>query len=302
MRRRNILKKINDPIACRYWVKYCGILFLLFSSSTYISAFLFVDFDQSMQKEKYMGVLAKNHCWQSWYDQYKDFYYTLQQVSFTDQEIRIPKKIHQIWLGGSLPEQFIAYQQSWISNHPDWEYHLWTDEDVLQFNFLNRDLFDEARNLGEKSDIWRYEILLQEGGVYVDVDFECIKPLDELHALFDFYAGIQPLDTGGFQLGIGLIGCKKQHPLMLVCMYALRKIDRKSPIILRTGPLFFTHVVCNYLKRATDCLINAVLPASYFYPRNFTEKFFDRNCLKSESFAVHHWAGSWLPSSFVHSN
>ena len=36
----------------------------------------------------------------------------------------------------------------------------------------------EQKILGEKSDIFRYEILYRFGGVYVDTDFECIKPFE----------------------------------------------------------------------------------------------------------------------------
>ena len=38
-----------------------------------------------------------------------------------------------------------------------------------------RDVFERAINPGMKSDIFRYEILKQIGGLYVDTDFECLK-------------------------------------------------------------------------------------------------------------------------------
>lgn len=40
--------------------------------------------------------------------------------------------------------------------------------------------FDAAKNYGEKSDILRYEILFVYGGVYADVDVECLQPFDAL--------------------------------------------------------------------------------------------------------------------------
>ena len=39
---------------------------------------------------------------------------------------------------------------------------------------------DPARNLAERADVLRYEILRRHGGVYVDVDVECLRPLDDL--------------------------------------------------------------------------------------------------------------------------
>lgn len=91
---------------------------------------------------------------------------------------KIPKIIHQIWLGSPLPKQYKKYQKSWRHHHPDWEYKLWTDADVEAFQLHNKKLFDEAKNYGEKSDIFRYEILHRYGGVYIDTDIECLKPFD----------------------------------------------------------------------------------------------------------------------------
>ena len=33
---------------------------------------------------------------------------------------RIPKIIHQIWLGSPLPERYKQWQRTWTDNHPDW--------------------------------------------------------------------------------------------------------------------------------------------------------------------------------------
>ena len=38
----------------------------------------------------------------------------------------IPKIIHQIWLGPLPPPQ--RWLDSWRDHHPDWDYHLWTNE------------------------------------------------------------------------------------------------------------------------------------------------------------------------------
>ena len=88
---------------------------------------------------------------------------------------RIPKIVHQIWLGGPVPEVYQAWMSSWLALN-GWEYKLWTDEELKTFHLHNKDLFDMAKNFGEKSDILRLEILFQYGGGYVDTDFECLRP------------------------------------------------------------------------------------------------------------------------------
>jgi len=91
---------------------------------------------------------------------------------------KLPKKIHQIWLGSPLPDKYREYTDSWKRFNPEWEYKLWTDGDDV--DIPRRDLFDSIRNPGQKSDFLRYHILNQFGGLYVDTDFECLKPFDTL--------------------------------------------------------------------------------------------------------------------------
>lgn len=128
--------------------------------------------------------------------------------------------------------------------------------------------------------------------MYIDVDFECLQSLDALHA-FDFYIGIQPLDTTMVQLGIGIIGACPGHPLLKKAIDLLPANHEKKQIIAKTGPIFFTKVIIDSVALLTER--DAILPASYFYPCGYTEKRGAYNdWVKPESLAVHHWAGSWL--------
>lgn len=56
---------------------------------------------------------------------------------------------------------------------------LFSDEQI-NFKLKNVEALKCAKNYGEKSDILRYEILCQFGGIYVDCDFECLKSFDGL--------------------------------------------------------------------------------------------------------------------------
>lgn len=250
-----------------------------------------VDFDESMQSSNYQALLQKPHNQLLMHFFHGLYKRVLNRPIYS--EPRIPKIIHQIWLGSAFPEQYKAYQESWIKFHPDWEFKLWTEEDVENFVWANRDLFENALNYGEKSDIWRYEILEQFGGLYIDVDMECLKAIDDLHDSFDFYIGIQPLDTTCVQLGIGIFGSIPHHPLLKACIEELRNNTHETQIIIKTGPLFFTKI---FLKHAGKFgLHDIALPASYFYPCGYAQKGTVNNLwVKPESFAVHHWAGSWL--------
>jgi mannosyltransferase OCH1-like enzyme len=47
-----------------------------------------------------------------------------------------------------------------------------------------------ASNLGLKSDLVRYEVLYLFGGIYIDIDYECIKSLETLDLNCNFFAGL----------------------------------------------------------------------------------------------------------------
>jgi mannosyltransferase OCH1-like enzyme len=250
-----------------------------------------------MKKDRHKEVLSNDFSRQT-YGMFKQLYEKnnfkrVQPIS----QVKIPKIIHQIWLGSPFPEEYKQFQQSWKKYHPDWEYRLWTEEEIQKLNLINQDLYDASVNYGEKSDIVRYELLYQFGGLYADTDFECLKPLDILHHTYDFYIGVQPLDTNFSQLGIGLMGSVPGHPLMRHCIGGIRHNNTRQ-IILRTGPIHCTKVFHRY---AGQGMLDIALPASYFYPCDFLQKGLPASSWqRPESFAIHHWEASWTkPEGFI---
>lgn len=202
---------------------------------------------------------------------------------------RIPKIIHQIWLGSPFPEKYKTWQTTWLEHHPDWTYMLWTDENSKDFPMYNRELFDKVKNFGEKADILRYELLYKFGGLYIDVDFACLENFDVLHDYYDFYTGVQPLDCGVLSTANGLIGSIPEHPILKDCITTLRNDQHYPEVFMRTGPVHFTK---SFMRCAgTGSTIDIAFPTSFFYPLGLSHhKKIER---RPETFAVHFWAGSW---------
>jgi mannosyltransferase OCH1-like enzyme len=91
----------------------------------------------------------------------------------------IPKTIHHIWVGPDpLPEELRPYVESWKRYHPDWEHRFWS-EDNLPEDPVRPEVLNRLRSPVERSDMLRIEILNRHGGVYVDTDLECLRPIDE---------------------------------------------------------------------------------------------------------------------------
>ncbi len=272
---------------------YLCSVFLYFLSSEKGEALPKVSFELSMsvlpgyQPEQPEWKFAK-----SLYENYQN------EASLCDEYI-IPKRIHLIWLGSPLPEKCKAMVASWKKFHPDWIVKVWTDEDAASFQFINQEAFHQAQNYGEKSDIWRYEILYRYGGMYVDTDFECLQPFDELHRSCEFYTGLA--QTPNPVILIGLIGSRAGHPILKAAIDHLQigsgdhDVDR---IMDHTGPYHFSRV---FFALAPICEKTTVVafPVTFFYPfpgseRRRTDQInIKREFVKPESMAIHYFATSW---------
>ena len=106
----------------------------------------------------------------------------------------IPKRLHQIWLGGKpIPKRWADFSERLRQMHPAWEYRLWTDADLPELfaadPFKLERHFDRCPNFGFQSDLMRLMILWQVGGVYLDTDCEPLRPLDGLQESLDAFVG-----------------------------------------------------------------------------------------------------------------
>ena len=99
--------------------------------------------------------------------------------------MNIPHIIHQIWFQGydNIPKHLLEYHNSWVEKHPDYEIIVWDEERmnnlVDEIGWMS-DLYYGYEKMIQKIDIIKYVILYYFGGIYVDIDIMCIKPLDEL--------------------------------------------------------------------------------------------------------------------------
>ena len=219
---------------------------------------------------------------------------------------RTPYIIHQIWFGPKMPEAYRQWSKVWQEIHPDWKYILWTESSVKEYfknGISNQKMFDRAlskKNYAMMSDILRYEILYEFGGVYLDTDCVPYESLEFLHRAYDFYAGIDGISCD-FYCANGVIGAMAHHPILKKCMDLIKEFEDKeadtskfyfsSPskkervlTILESGPVLFTKAIIQCANQ--DGNIDIVLPPQYFYPIV--------GDVKPESFSMHCFCSSWL--------
>ena len=219
--------------------------------------------------------------------------YEKNYIKEEDMTPKIPKITHHIWLGGELPDKFKRYVHSWYSLHPTWEHRFWTDDNIDSITLGRKDVFNAATNLGQKSDILRYEILRQQGGVYIDTDFECIKPIDDLLFL-EFFTGITT--DADAQLYIGILGSVPNHPIMDTCATSLKSYSGNdgNGVMEATGPFYFTRCFFNSVDKNTKGVV--AFPMDFFYPFPNSQRFTDdaNKYINKCTYAIHHWKTSWL--------
>lgn len=246
----------------------------------------------------------------------------------SEQHIKIPKTIHYIWLGpNEFPKNSVAFVQSWIQKHPDWTVKFWTDqkERLLPCAGMERHLITElalphigsyvekTSNYGEKSDLLRYEILFQEGGIYVDHDIECFHSFASLTSSVDFFAGLEPphrnkgIDSRVFCCN-ALIGAKAGHPILLKALEDVKQrweeIEQKfsgSDVLSKTLKVFhrtfYSFALAVREKLNQEGNKDIVLPASFFYPdRIASTGEFDSWKAKGLIWTSHKCAGEWRPA------
>ncbi|TPX42159.1 hypothetical protein SeMB42_g03749 [Synchytrium endobioticum] len=99
-------------------------------------------------------------------------------------DTKIPRILHRSWKTENVPQVMRKWTKTCSDLHPDWTHILWTDE-------MNRELvrvfypwflpvYDSYEKNVMRADAARIFYMHKFGGVYMDLDFECIRPMDSL--------------------------------------------------------------------------------------------------------------------------
>lgn len=207
---------------------------------------------------------------------------------------KIPKIVHMVWLGGELPEECQKFLESWQRFHPLWDIRLWGDKEAEEFPMTRRDMFDNCANLGQKSDVFRYEILRKYGGLYVDSDFECLKPFDDLMYL-DFFTSSGYTDK--VELYIGLIACVPNHPIICTMLDEMTGVNKNNGIwdvFKTTGSWRFTECFFRHVDENTEGVVAFPPPFFYPFPNNVRSDPNPQKYVKDFSYGLHYWNISWV--------
>lgn len=179
----------------------------------------------------------------------------------------IPRIIHQVWIGPRpRPERLMA---TWRKMNPSFTYELWDDARCAAAGFRNQREIDAQPELAGKADLIRYEVLARHGGVYVDADSRCVRPLPDEMLSADGHDCFMCWENEKVRPGLisnGTIGAIEGCELMQILVKEASGLDMTvSRAWIVVGPLFLTQMV---VKHAYSRL--RVYPSHYFLPTHWT--------------------------------
>lgn len=171
----------------------------------------------------------------------------------------IPKIIHQTFKSRDIPRKYAHYQEGLTALHPGWEYKFYDDracrETVSRYfpEFLT--VYDRASVI-QRTDIFRVVTVYGEGGFYMDMDVECLNPLDDLcefRCVFGEELTISEEDAeklghrDRLRVGNFMFGSEPGHPFLLHILRrmageARREILTENDVLESTGPGLVTTV------------------------------------------------------------
>lgn len=203
----------------------------------------------------------------------------------------IPKIIHQVWIGPLEPPT--EWINTWRQAHPDWEHHLWTESDFdFPLTCLRQVLLSPT--FAGKVDILSYEILQRYGGIYLDADSVCLRPIDGKLLEKDFLIAYENEVARPGLIAHGIMGCKPGHAVineLVDSISMLTPAQMSGYDFVVTGPELITRVIKNH-KHVE------VMPSHLFYPYHFTGERCSDDQL-SKAYAVQVWGSTDHDSDII---
>jgi hypothetical protein len=220
----------------------------------------------------------------------------------------IPRVVHQSWRDAAVPDAVLGWRRSWLEQNPAWEVRLWTDEENREL--IRRDypwflpIYDGYAEPIMRADAARCFVLHRHGGVYADLDCECLRPLGPLLERSGIVLGLEPEHyremrfpgPGGLPLLVtnACMASVPGHPLWEHVAREFVRFRQAPDPLDATGPFLLTRACLCWPRRDEITLV----PSSLLSPIAGDEPWDEldpavREAIARRAFVVHHWMGSW---------
>ena len=212
----------------------------------------------------------------------------------------IPKIIHYCWFGKKpLPELAVKCIESWKKYCPDYEIKEW-NEDNFDINYCSyvSEAY-EAKKWAFITDVVRLYALVNYGGVYMDVDVEIIKPIDDLL----HYKAVSGFESET-EIPTGLMASEKNHPLFRELLNEYNNIhfklfDGKND--MTTNVERITNTCLKYGLNRNNQMQTirdfTLLPKDFLCPKSYITGEIN---ITENTYTIHHFNASWQSEEDKH--
>ncbi len=220
----------------------------------------------------------------------------------------IPRLVHQTWRSAELPSYA---SDSWQKLGEGWTWRLWTDADLLE---LVRTHYPQLEALYvsyphnvQRADLGRYLVLDHCGGVYADLDTECLASPEALSQEWRVVLCDEPVEHAHHALPYGMdrlyfngtMAGPAGHPFWAhLIAYVQRCAHARAHVLESTGPMVLTGAVQSYPDPAGlalhSCHLFTPLTAA-----GIESSGAEHGPLSPLRLSNHLWRGSWVPARRV---
>jgi mannosyltransferase OCH1-like enzyme len=198
-------------------------------------------------------------------------------INLPNPESKIPRILHQTYKSTLIPNAYRDYVTGCLSKNDGWQYYLWQDSDLETFV---RDRYPFMWNKIEKfhtrlqkSDVLRYMILHYYGGIYIDMDVECVKPFFPSLAGHSAFIDQERREHSSILYGMeysamnSAMGTIKGHPFFAETIKELLNVSHDGKDVLgTTGP----HMLTRVYKRWMTMSLASQFPVTLLRPEIFS--------------------------------
>lgn len=208
--------------------------------------------------------------------------------------------MHQTWKTHEIPEPMQSWTQGWQQYHPTWAYLFWTDSDFDLFvssyypQYLS--CFRAWKHHIQRVDMIRYMWMHRFGGLYIDCDFECQRPMTELSVTRPIVLGFEEPQQCRRVYGQPRVASNAwmmsrvlDHPFWLEVLdeCVRRQVRFPHDILRSTGPMMLTEVARQHSDQIQFLDWHILYSHVTFGPQ-------PRVANRAEIFAIHHFANTWV--------
>lgn len=227
----------------------------------------------------------------------------------------IPQIIHQIYEDPAGPSELLRrIAESWREHNPGWEYRFWNKASIdsfLESEFPEFEpIYRAYPHNVQRWDAIRYLILYRYGGLYVDMDYECIEAIYPILKEVECAFGVEPeFHATSFNrsqvIGNAFMASVPNHPFMKEIVEELfnnrNRIwseEKFFQVLESTGPYMVSRLYEQSIHKERVTLLSdeLVTPLTINEVRQMmmgtvTPRMEERI---EKAYAIHYFLGSWL--------